>query len=790
VLAASAEARTVTVTSGDLTARVQTNPWHVTFLDRGGHVLLSESAGRSGRHPGALGVRTAAGWTHARRAISVQRVGAGYTFVVTTSGHGKLLVRLAASSRGSIELEVSSAGGAVPLGTGIGFGAKPRERFLGFGERATHTDQRGSTVESYVADGPYQPNEFSLVKNLIPALGLRNRSDATYYPVPWLLSTRGYGVLAEGTSTTYHRLGSDVRGEWSVETENPLRLRVFGGGTPARVLQRFSSATGRQPAPAAPWVFGAWYQPSGTTAEQVAQVHALRAAGSPLSLAQTYTHYLPCGDQRSQQDAERARVAALHAAGVAVTTYVNPMICTTYDPPFGRLAATGGLTKHVDGSPYVYKYTTSHAFDVGQFDFTSAVGRAGFDSILRDAVADGHDGWMEDFGEYTPLDALASNNTTGSGAHNRYPVDYHCAANAFVAGRPIVRFQRSGWTGAARCASVVWGGDPTTSWGFDGLQSAVRAALSLGLSGVSRWGSDIGGFFSLFNERLTPELLTRWVQFGAVSPVMRTERDGIAVPAKQRPQVDDPGQIGNWARWSAFHTQLYPYLSAADAAYRRTGMPTMRQLALAYPGDARANGRDDEFLFGPDLLAAPVLRDGARKRSLYLPRGEWIDLWRSARFDPRAGVALDRVKRVRGGRSVTVPAPLDELPLMVRAGGLIPMLDPAVQTLTGYGQGVVHLADRRYDLRLIAFPSGASRATFDTDGSLTSSLTARGWSLRLRARHTRAVQLQASLPFRPCAMTLGGHALARSAWSYDRRSGVLHASFRTRAGELVARRSC
>src|SRR5690606_7159240 len=115
--------------------------------------------------------------------------------------------------------------------------------------------------------------------------------------------------------------------------------------------------------------------------------------------------------------------------------------------------------------------------------------------------------------------------------HNRFVVDYHCAAWDFARKqrRPIVRYQRSGWTGVAPCAQVVWGGDPTTDWGYDGLASTVRAGLGMGLSGIGVWGSDIGGFFSFNGRLLTDERQTRWVQVGLVSGVMRTQRAGIAV---------------------------------------------------------------------------------------------------------------------------------------------------------------------------------------------------------------------------------------------------------------------
>lgn len=491
-----------------------------------------------------------------------------------------------------------------------------------------------------------------------------------------------------------------------------------------------------------------------------------------------------------------------------MTTYLNPMLCRSSTAAFDRAARARGLTRRADGSPYVYRYFTSRPFDVGQFDFTRAAGRAGFGRAVAEVVADGHDGWMEDFGEYTPLDSRSGAGVPGTLEHNAYPTGYHCAAAGLAARqpRPLVRFQRSGWTGAARCATVVWGGDPSTGWGFDGLGSALRGALGLGLSGVSTWGSDIGGFFTIDAPALTGELLRRWVQLGALSPVMRTERDGIAIPrrATPRPQVEDPGQIANWRRWARFHTQLYPYLEAAQSAYRRTGLPIMRHLALAYPSDRRAGGRDDEYLFGPDLLAAPVLEPGARTRSAYLPAGTWVDLWRSARYEPGSGgLSLGRPRLLRGGVTTTLPAPMVEAPLLVRAGAVLPLLSPDVQTLAGDeggrsapragGRAVARLADRLGTLRVLAFPHGRSQAAMFAREGLRSREGPGGWRLAVDGKRWRRIDLQASLgtlrrPFAPCALRLDGRRLPGRAWSYDAATRVLRASFAVRRGVLEALR--
>jgi alpha-glucosidase (family GH31 glycosyl hydrolase) len=371
--------------------------------------------------------------------------------------------------------------------------------------------------------------------------------------------------------------------------------------------------------------------------------------------------------------------------------------------------------------------------------------------------------------------------------HNRYPTLYHCATLNYSRGAPhrIAPFVRSGWTGTQRCAQIVWGGDPTTDWGYDGLDSAIKQALSLGTSGISRWGSDIGGYFGAFAGKLTPELLTRWIEFGAVSGVMRTEANGFNLGPNTRPQIFDAGILPTWRRYAKLRTQLYPYLAAADSNYRRTGMPLMRDLALVYPGDATAAGQEDEFMFGPDLLAAPVHNPGQTRRTIYLPGGRWVDFWRAVDYESRDGsLRLHRAKLRKGPRNVTVAAPLEELPLMVRAGAVIPLLPSKVETLADYGTDTtVGLDDVRRGLHLIAFPRGKSRSPFGDNGGFRSKEGKRSWKLTIRRAKRYRVALDASLTtlrhrLRPCVVRLDGHALRRKAWS--QKGGVLRVRFRTR----------
>jgi len=804
--AAAPAAADETVAAGPAQATLRAEPWGLTFSAAG--VTLDEHGGPATRSAGRLGFRAGGTWFHATRATTVRKEGDTVTATVATDDPAgrTFKVRLGPDGEGILRLEAAVGGPSGADAVGIGFDAGPGERYLGFGERSNAVDQSGNEVENYVAEGPYQPGEDQLIRLFVPPWGYRDRVDSTYYPMPWLLSTRGYGVLVDNYDTSRFRLRNDDPSAWSLEVDaTALALRFFAGPRPADVLRRLTERTGRQPKPQAPWFHGPWVHTGQENTpppeRERAEISALRDGDAPVSAVETHMRYLPCGVHRPVRDNEKARAQFFHSQGLPMIGYFNPEICRDYSEAFDEAARRGVLTKNEAGQPYVYSAyvgdRTPPQTPVGQVDFTAPGAQEFWDGLMNQAVDDGKDGWMEDFGEYTPPDSVHANGMPGPQMHNRYPVDYHCAGYDFArrAPRPISRHIRSGWTGAARCAQVVWGGDPTTTWGFDGLDSAVKNGLTMGLSGVSIWGSDIGGFFALGDNRLTPELLDRWVQFGAVSGVMRTKHGGVAIPAKERPQVYDRDRLPNWRRWAKFRTQIYPYIAGADRVYAANGMPLMRHLALAYPDDVQAAGQEREFMFGPDLLAAPVVEPGARRRELYLPRGRWIDLWRSVAYDTRGGgLRLLGARAAGGGRNVTLPAPQDELPLLARAGTVLPLLPPDVDTLADYGdgtKGLVRLRDRQSRMELLALPRGKSFARFGDRDSLRSVESRNRWALKLRGARTRRYALQASLatlrkPFTPCAVTVAGR---RVRFRYDRRTRVLRTSVKLRDG-VVAVRAC
>ena len=793
-IGAPAQAATETVDAGALRATVETDPWRLTIGEL--------------REAQPLGYRTAGGYSRATRATELRRDGDTLTATVETTGGGTMTVRIRPAGDGVIAVEATP--GAVPAAVGIGFDAPPGERFFGFGSRSDAVDHRGREVENYVTDGPTRPEDRNYPRAVVPPWAHGERDDSTYYPVPWLLSSRGYGVLIDRDETSRFRLGSEEPGAWSLEVEGPaLALRVFAGPRPADALRRFTAATGRQPPPPAPWTFGPWFQTGQPNRVDLAQeaemIRVQRTGDAPVSAAETQMHFLPCGAHRDDPAYNRARTDQFHAAGLAHLVYFNPSLCTSYQPVWSEAAAQGLLIREPSGQPHTYPAFVGGSGPAGftseplsQFDFTAPGTGAFYERLLREATDGGHDGWMQDFGEGAPPEGVAADGTTGSALHNRYPTDYHCAVQAAVEriGRTVVRHSRSGWTGTARCAVNVWGGDPTTVWDYDGLASGVRQALGIGMSGVSRFGTDIGGYNTYGpQQNLTPELLVRWIQFGAVSGVMRTKYSGLAVPSYRRPQVFDPEILPVWRRYTKLHTQLYPYLLAADAAYRATGLPVMRHLALVAPEDPRALAADDQFMFGPDLLAAPVVEPGRTTRRLHLPAGRWIDWWRSVRFKQGDGSFRPGAARVlRGAGEVELPAPREELPLLARAGSVLPMLSADVDTLAPYGgEGVVRLADRDDRLTLLAFPRGSWRgAMFERERLRSTELRGGGWRLGISGARRRTYSVEASFGalerrFTPCTVTVGGRRLARRSWGWRPRTRVFRARFAARAGSLRVR---
>jgi alpha-glucosidase len=322
-------------------------------------------------------------------------------------------------------------------------------------------------------------------------------------------------------------------------------------------------------------------------------------------------------------------------------------------------------------------------------DFTNPAVRGWWWRAHRELAQLGIAGWWLDGGEGPPA---TSKLHMGDGTllHNIYDRFRHQAfAEGEAADRPDQRvflLCRSGAAGMQRFGATTWSGDINND--FATLEAQIPLGLNTGLSGVPYWGTDVGGFFHPVPE--TGELYARWFQLGTFSPIFRSHgwvwREHV--PWAHGAEVESICR-----QYAELRYRLLPYTYTLAWQAHTLGLPLMRPLVLNYPADPRVWTLGHEFLWGDDLLVAPVTREGARAWPVYLPAGGWYDFWTGARYEGPAGITLD--------------APLDRLPLLVRAGAIVP-LGPVVQ----------HTGERQLeDVTLRIYPEGSSRfELYEDDG--------------------------------------------------------------------------
>jgi sulfoquinovosidase len=574
--------------------------------------------------------------------------------------------------------------GATPRAFGAAFESSEDEGFLGFGERFTRTDQRGLRVYSWAEEGGIGAGEG---KPSGPNNPMPNGEAMTYYPVPFLVSTRGYGFWLDTTWRSTFDLAVDHTDAWRVWEIGPSLSYELYVPTPDderlwpyQLVDLFTASTGRPKLPPA-WAYGPRrrigrnYEVDG-----VPEIEAMRNQDLAITAVDDAMHFLPAGSHVGIESELGAWVAAAHALGYKVNGYYNSLLANDPASPLYDLVQTGlandWFLSFPDGTPSEVLLISGKPVNVLQIDFTSDAATQWFQSMFDWALALDYDGFMYDFGEYVQAGVVASNGMTGEELHNLYPVLYdragHDKLESSKKAGDWLLFARSGYTGSSQYAPLAWSGDPAASFeDSDGLPSMVRAAINMGISGVPNWGGDIGGFHCLADGAAAAdgELLARWIQQGALTPSMHDQNACIAAfdGATKASIWTAPEAKQAWREYARLHTRLFPYLWALGHAAHQTGAPIVRHLFFEHPEQSDLRAADDSYYFGPGLLVAPVLRRGQVAREVRLPPGRFLD-WR------------DQILYA-GNQTITVDAPLDKLPLFLRDGHLIPMLDASIDTL-------------------------------------------------------------------------------------------------------------
>ncbi len=746
----------VDIASGPARVHVELDPFVIVVFDSAGNEVLRSLGGDAGgaygspaatRDDGPDSVTGIPGWdgyrpderawVHARAARLVSRTPERASFALAASG-GRIEIDVAASgAKVTITTRVASAE-ATPAASAwnklaLSFALAPDEHFFGLGERYASVDHRGLSLYAWAEEGGTGTGED--VDPRAPESLVPNGPSMTYFPVPFFLSSRGYAMHLRTTYRTETHLGSERPDAFRVAANAvELAADVYVHSDPKASLDEFTRDTGRPFVPAT-WVFGPRRRVAyDDYVGDVEEWRMLRVRGVPTTGLDDATHFLPARSELGREDVLRQWVETAHAHGYKVMAYANPHVSTSMpaaaeDLAYGKDHGLFALSP--DGAVAETFFVSGGAQTVATLDLTRPEAVLWFQDLLRRTLALGYDGWMQDFGEYVRRPWRFADGRTGDAVHNEFPVLSAKAAHDLLVrerGDDFLFFVRSGYTGTQVYVPAVWGGDPEATFdATQGIPAMLRAGLSLGMSGVPFWGSDVTGFKCLTDFPRDKEMYLRWAELGAVSPIMM-EQNACANPLGRREKWtlwSDDETIDVYGKMARLHTRLAPYFEVLAREAHLSGLPVMRHPFLLYPREPQAWRVESAFFLGPSLWAAPVVRRGARTKETWLPPGLWVD--------------VDDFTVHEGGRTVVIPAPLAKLPLFLADGGIVPMLDASVETLAPATDPDVVTAERvgdRLDV-LVVLSAGAEARIVLADGT------------ELVARRTSSAGSESGLPASP-----------------------------------------
>ena len=527
------------------------------------------------------------------------------------------------------------------------FKAEPGEHFYGMGQDANDCfDLKGSTVELLQKNGKCT--------------------------IPYTYSSRGYGFIWNNPAIGRAEFVNNHT-MWHVQCAKQIDYVIIAGDTPGEINEKFTAITGR--APMLPeWAAGFWqcklrYE----TQEELLQVaREYKRRGLPISvIVIDYFHWTMQGEWKFDPEKwpdPKAMVSELESMGIKLMVSVWP----TIDPRsenYAYMREHNYILRGERGVDVVFMFfgpqtyvDTTHPG--AQEFFWSRAKKNYYDYGIRTFWLDEAEPEMRPY-DYDNVRMYLGN---GEEVSNIYCVGF---AKAFydglkAQGEEVCNLVRCAWLGSQRYGVVLWSGDIAST--FDSLRKQLKAGLNVAMCGIPWWTTDIGGFINGDPESEEfRELMIRWFEFGVFCPIFRLH--GFRLPYPVRDILNPDGYCGSggpnevWSfgeeayeiirRYMYVREELKPYIMKQMKLASEDGTPVMRPLFYDFCGDKNVYDIGDEYMFGPDLLVAPVVELGARKRMVYLPEGcRWKDAGTGMVYD--------------GGTRIEADAPLDTIPLFLK----------------------------------------------------------------------------------------------------------------------------
>lgn len=556
------------------------------------------------------------------------------------------------------------------------------EKFFGMGERFEIIQYRGKSIDNYVY------NQY------------RGQGLKTYMPVPFAISSGGYGLYLDSACYSIFKFGSEIEDMLEIEVDmeegNESSCLYMFCGSPKYAISKYMMLTGK-PAMVPKWSLGPWMSSNNwdSQSEVLSQAELTCKYNIPATVlvieqwSDEATFYIfndarynvknngeafSYGDFRFEKWGRwpdpKAMVKALHDKGIRVllwqapvTKYMDGISHAQRDQDEKIMLELGYNVKKSDGSPYRIPY---YEWFKGSLvpDFTNR------DAVLwwmkkREYLIDevGIDGFKTDGGECIyGDDTVFSNGKTGREMRNLYPSLYISTYNSFANSHTngdCITFSRAGYAGS-QLIPMHWAGDERST--FEAFRSSINAGLSSGMSGIIFWGWDIGGFSG---DIPSAELYIRASQMAVFCPVMqyhaetKGEYNRDRTPWNIAERTNCPKVIDIFRKCANLRMNILPYIYNEAKKSVQVGVPLMRSMFLEYPQDVRCINESSQYFFGEDLLVAPVIYEGETTRQVYFPKGSWCNLFTG--------------EEIYGEKSIFVNAQLDEIPVFIKEDSIIPL---------------------------------------------------------------------------------------------------------------------